>query len=145
VDSRDEKMKFHIDDSLEKFRRHFGIDKLTDEDFEELKLNTISALKQYATDTGSDVVTLEFYRGQLTYSQAQDLLDYLHHEGYKCDDGYIYYGYCVTLKVRWGNSDIAIQRPFELFLAKYTSKIRDQNQRRNSENTQSVCRVLDIP
>lgn len=110
-------MKFHIDDSLEKFRRHFGIDKLTDADFEEFKLNTISALKQYATDTGSDVVVLEFYRGQLTYSQAQDLLDYLHHEGYKCDDGYIYYGYCVTLKVRWGNSDIAIQRPFEKYVS----------------------------
>lgn len=138
-------MKFHIDDSLEKFRRHFGIDKLTDTDFEELKLNTISALKQYATDTGSDVVALEFYRGQLTYSQAQDLLDYLHNEGYKCDDGYIYYGYCVTLKVRWGDSGIALQKPFELFLAKYTSEIRDQNQRRNSENNQSVCRVLDIP
>lgn len=138
-------MKFHTDDSLEKFRRHFGIDKLTDTDFEELKLNTISALKQYSTDTGSDVVALEFYRGQLTYSQAQDLLDYLHNEGYKCDDGYIYYGYCVTLKVRWGDSGIALQKPFELFLAKYTSKIRDQNQRRNSENNQSVCRVLDIP
>ena len=129
-------MKFHIDDSLEKFRRHFGIDKLTDTDFEELKLNTISALKQYATDTGSDVVALEFYRGQLTYSQAQDLLDYLHNEGYKCDDGYIYYGYCVTLKVRWGDSDIALQKPFELFLAKYTSEIRDQNQRRKNENNQ---------
>lgn len=138
-------MKFHIDDSLKKFSRHFGIDKLTDTDFEELKLNIISALKQYSTDTGSDVVALEFYRGQLTYSQAQDLLDYLHNEGYKCDDGYIYYGYCVTLKVRWGDSGIALQKPFELFLAKYTSKIRDQNQRRNSENTQSVCRVLDIP
>lgn len=145
MDIRDEKMKFHTDDSLEKFRRHFGIDKLTDTDFEELKLNTISALKQYYTDTGSDVVALEFYRGQLTYSQAQDLLDYLHNEGYKCDDGYIYYGYCVTLKVRWGDSGIALQKPFELFLAKYTSKIRDQNQRRNSENNQSVCRVLDIP
>ena len=129
-------MKFHIDDSLEKFRRHFGIDKLTDTDFEELKLNTISALKQYATDTGSDVVALEFYRGQLTYSQAQDLLDYLHNEGYKCDDGYIYYGYCVTLKVRWGDSDIALQKPFELFLAKYTSEIRDQSQRRKNENNQ---------
>ncbi len=138
-------MKFHTDDSLEKFRRHFGIDKLTDADFEELKLNIVSALKQHATDTGSDVVALEFYRGQLTYSQAQDLLDYLHNEGYKCDDGYIYYGYCVTLKVRWGDSGIALQKPFELFLAKYTSEIRDQNQRRNSENNQSVCRVLDIP
>jgi hypothetical protein len=110
--------------------RHFGIDKLTDEDFEELKLNTISALKQYTTDTGSDVVALEFYRGQLTYSQAQDLLDYLHHEGYKCGDGYIYYGYGVTLKVRWGNSDIAIQRPFELFLDKFGKEIREQNRRR---------------
>ena len=123
-------MKFHIDDSLAKFRRHFGIDKLTDADFEELKLNTVSALKQYAIDTGSDVVALEFYRGQLTYSQAQDLLDYLHNEGYKCGDGYIYYGYCVTLKVRWGNSDIAIQRPFELFLDKFGKEIREQNQRR---------------
>ena len=123
-------MKFHIDDSLKKFSRHFGIDKLTDADFEELKLNTISALKQYATETGSDVVALEFYRGHLTYSQAQDLLDYLHHEGYKCDDGYIYYGYCVTLKVRWGISDIAIQRPFEFFLDNYGKEIREQNQRR---------------
>jgi len=136
VDSRDEKMKFHIDDSLKNFSRHFGIDKLTDTDFEELKLNTISALKQYATETGSDVVALEFYRGQLTDSQAQDLLDYLHNEGYKCDDGYIYYGYGVTLKVRWGNSGIALQKPFELFLAKYTSEIRDQNQRRKNENNQ---------
>lgn len=58
-------MKFHTDDSLEKFRRHFGIDKLTDTDFEELKLNTISALKQYSTDTGSDVVALEFIEGNL--------------------------------------------------------------------------------
>ena len=130
MDSRDEKMKFHIDDSLKNFSRHFGIDKLTDTDFEELKLNTISALKQYATETGSDVVALEFYRGQLTDSQAQDLLDYLHNEGYKCDDGYIYYGYCVTLKVRWGNSDIAIQRPFELFLDKFGKEIKEQNQRR---------------
>jgi hypothetical protein len=138
-------MKFHIDDSLKNFSRHFGIDKLTDTDFEELKLNTISALKQYATDTGSDVVALEFYRGQLTYSQAQDLLEYLHSEGYKCDDGYISYGYCVTLKVRWGDSGVALQKPFELFLAKYTSEIRGQNQRRNSENNQSICRVLDIP
>jgi len=136
VDSRDEKMKFHIDDSLKNFSRHFGIDKLTDTDFEELKLNTISALKQYATETGSDVVALEFYRGQLTDSQAQDLLDYLHNEGYKCDDGYIYYGYGVTLKVRWGDSGIALQKPFELFLAKYTSEIRDQNQRRKNENNQ---------
>ena len=127
-------MKFHIDDSLEKFRRHFGIDKLTDADFEELKLNIVSALKQHAIETDSDVVALEFYRGQLTYSQAQDLLDYLHNEGYKCDDGYIYYGYCVTLKVRWGDSNIALQKPFELFLAKYTSEIRDQNQRRKNEN-----------
>ena len=123
-------MKFHTDDSLEKFRRHFGIDKLTDADFEELKLNIVSALKQHAIDTDSDVVALEFYRGQLTYSQAQDLLDYLHNEGYKCDDGYIYYGYCVTLKVRWGNSDIAIQRPFEFFLDNYGKEIREQNQRR---------------
>ena len=51
-------------------------------------------------------------------------------KGYKCDDGYIYYGYCVTLKVRWGNSDIAIQRPFELFLDKFGKEIREQNQRR---------------
>lgn len=128
-------MKFYIDDSLEKFRRHFGIDKLTDTDFEEFKLNTISALKQYATDTGSDVAALEFYRGQLTDSQAQDLLDYLHSEGYKCGDGYIYYGYGVTLKVRWGDSDIAIQKPFEFFLAEYTSEIRDQNQRRKNANS----------
>lgn len=69
MDSRDEKMKFHIDDSLEKFRRHFGIDKLTDEDFEELKLNTISALKQYATDTGSDGETAVLpFKSHLNYS-----------------------------------------------------------------------------
>ena len=128
-------MKFHIDDSLEKFRRHFGIDKLTDADFEELKLNIVSALKQHAINTDLDVVVLEFYRGQLTYNQAQDLLDYLHNEGYKCDDGYIYYGYGVTLKVRCGDSGIALQKPFELFLAKYTSEIRDQNQRRKNANS----------
>lgn len=127
-------MKFHTDDSLEKFRRHFGIDKLTDADFEELKLNIVSALKQHAISTDLDVVSLEFYRGQLTYNQAQDLLDYLHNVGYKCDDGYIYYGYCVTLKVRWGDSDIAIQKPFEFFLDNYGKEIRDQNQRRKNEN-----------
>lgn len=103
-------------DSLKKFRQHFGIEKLTDIDFEQLKLNTIAALEEHKINTREDVVVMEFYRGQLTYNQAQDLLEYLHYNGYKCDDGYIYYGYCVTLKIRWGDSKIALQKPFEFFL-----------------------------
>lgn len=125
-------MKWDSEESLNKFRQHFGIEKLTDTDFEQLKLNIIEALEEHKINTGEDVVVMEFYRGQLTNNQAQDLLDYLHYNGYKCDDGYIYYGYGVTLKIRWGDSEIALQKPFEFFLEKYSYEVSEQNERRNS-------------
>lgn len=117
-------MKFYIEDSLKKFGQHIGIEKLTDTDFEQLKLNTIAALEEHKINTREDAVVMEFYRGQLTYNQAQDLLEYLHYNDYKCDDGYIYYGYGVTLKIRWGDSKIALQKPFEFFLEKYSYEVR---------------------
>lgn len=125
-------MKWDSENSLNKFRQHFGIEKLTDTDFEQLKLNTIAALEEHKINTSEDVVVMEFYRGQLTYNQAQDLLDYLHYNGYKCDDGYIYYGYGVTLKIRWGDSKIALQKPFEFYLEKYSYEISEQNKRRTT-------------
>lgn len=123
-------MKFYIEDSLKKFGQHTGIEKLTDTDFEQLKLNTIAALEEHKINTREDAVVMEFYRGQLTYNQAQDLVEYLHYNGYKCDDGYIYYGYGVTLKIRWGDSKIALQKPFEFFLEKYSYEVSKQNERR---------------
>jgi crotonobetainyl-CoA:carnitine CoA-transferase CaiB-like acyl-CoA transferase len=123
-------MKWDSEDSLKKFRQHFGIEKLTDTDFEQLKLNIIAALEEHKINTGDDVVVMEFYRGQLTNNQAQDLLEYLHYNGYKCDDGYIYYGYGVTLKIRWGDSKIALQKPFEFFLEKYSYEVSERNERR---------------
>jgi len=125
-------MIWDSEDSLKKFRQHFGIEKLTPEDFEQLKLNIVTALEEHGRCTVDDAIVMEFYRGQLTNNQAQDLLEYLHYNGYKCDDGYIYYGYGVTLKIRWGDSKIALQRPFEFFLEKYSYEIREQNERRNS-------------
>lgn len=119
-------MKWDSEDSLKKFRQHFGIEKLTDTDFEQLKLNIIEALEEHKINTREDVVVMEFYRGQLTNNQAQDLLEYLHYNGYKCDDGYIYYGYGVTLKIRWGDSKIALQKPFEFFLEKYSYEVSDR-------------------
>ena len=125
-------MKWDSEDSLKKFGQHFGIEKLTDTDFEQLKLNIIAALEEHKINTGDDVVIMEFYRGQLTNNQAQDLLEYLRYNGYKCDDGYIYYGYGVTLKIRWGDSEIALQKPFEFFLEKYSYEVSEQNKRRNA-------------
>ena len=123
-------MKWDSEDSLKKFGQHFGIEKLTDTDFEQLKLNTINALEEHKINTSEDAVVMEFYRGQLTNNQAQDLLEYLHYNGYKCDDGYIYYGYGVTLKIRWGDSKIALQKPFEFFLEKYSYEVSERNERR---------------
>jgi hypothetical protein len=124
-------MKWDSEDSLKKFRQHFGIKKLTDTDFEQLKLNIVTALEEHRRCTVDDAIVMEFYKGQLTSNQAQDLLEYLHYNGYKCDDGYIYYGYGVTLKIRWGDSKIALQKPFEFFLEKYSYEVSEQNERRN--------------
>lgn len=42
------------------------------------------------------------------------------------------YGYGVTLKIQWGDSKIALQKPFEFFLEKYSYEISEQNKRRNA-------------
>jgi len=90
---------------------------MTDEDFEESKINLLQTLTKQK-EKGFDAVALRIERDRISSEQLDNLLNWLVSIGYQCldDGGYILHRGYFYLKIRWGDRDAAMKGPYDHWL-----------------------------